>query len=172
MLDDVQQAVLAPLSANEKKTFVRLLANLTWPDRAGITVNGMKPGSDSSNARRARSAWRDLVAVLWTAAFLACLLVPGSISFLADLPAPVLVALAVAGLISIRRVAVKAVAYGRVIPRARRNRLDLVKNLGRRPALGLAVLTYEVGAFVSSSVNHRLKYLASVKVSSRIGCPF
>lgn len=85
---------------------------------------------------------------------------------------PVLAAVAVAGLISARRVIVKGVAYARVIPRARRNRLDLVKHLVRRPALGVAALTYEVAAFVSSSVDHRLKYLASAKVSSRIGCPF
>lgn len=120
----------------------------------------------------ARSAGRDLVAVLWAAAFLAYVMVPGSIGFVTNLPVPVLAVIAVVGLISIRRVIVKALAYARVIPRARRNHLDLVKNLVRRPAIGIADLTYEIAAFVSSSVDHRLKYLASAKVSSRIGCPF
>lgn len=132
----------------------------------------MKSGSDPSIARQARNAGRDLAAVGWTAVLLAYLFVPGSISFITNLPAPVLAAMAVAGLLSVRKVIVKAVAYARIITRARRNRLDLVKNLVRRPALGVAVLTYEVGAFVSSSVDHRLKYLASAKVSSRIGCLF
>ena len=113
-----------------------------------------------------------MVAVLWVVAVLAYLLVPGSIGFIAGLPTAVLLAVAVIVLVSIRKVVAKAIAYARVIPRARRNRLDLVKNLIRRPAIGLAVLTYEGAAFMSSSVDHRLKYLASAKVSSRIGCPF
>lgn len=132
----------------------------------------MESASANAKARRARSVWRDVVAVLWAAAFLAYLFVPGSISFVTSAPTPILVAIALAALISIRRVIVKGAAYARVIPRARRNRLDLVKHLVRRPAIGIADATYEVAAFLSSSVDHRLKYLASSKVSSRIGCPF
>jgi hypothetical protein len=125
-----------------------------------------------STARRARSAWRDLVAVLWSIALIGYLLVPGSLDVLAGLPLPVLAAIVVAGLVGARHVIVKGIAYGRVIMRARRNRLDLVKHLVRRPAIGIADATYEIAAFVSSSLHHRYKYLASAKVSSRVGCPF
>ena len=132
----------------------------------------MTAGTDSSTARRVRSVWRDVVAALWAIALIAYLLVPGSISLVVNLPAPVLAAIAVAAVAGARKVIVKAIAYGRVITRARRNRLDLVKHLVRRPAIGIADATYEIAAFVSSSIDHRLKYLASAKVSSRIGCPF
>lgn len=66
----------------------------------------------------------------------------------------------------------KLVAYGRVLPRARRNRWDLARYLVRRPALLLAVGTYETAVLVSSTVDARLKQLAALKVSSRVGCPF
>lgn len=137
-----------------------------------LLSTAMEAGAGTSEVRHARSAWRDLVAVLWAAALLAYFVVPGSISFVTDLPAPALAAIAIAGLISVRKVIVKAAGYARIITRARRNRLDLVRYLVRRPALGIADLTYEVAALLSSSVDHRLKYLASAKVSSRIGCPF
>jgi hypothetical protein len=125
-----------------------------------------------STPRRARSAWRDLVALLWSLALLGYLLVPGSLDAVAGLPVPVLAVIAVAVVVGARHVIVKGIAYARVITRARRNRLDLVKHLARRPAIGIADATYEVAAFVSSSLHHRYKYLASAKVSSRIGCPF
>jgi hypothetical protein len=110
--------------------------------------------------------------VLWALALIGYLLVPGSSSFVAGLPSPVLVVIAVVAVVGARHAIVKGAAYGRVITRARRNRLDLVKHLVRRPAIGIADATYEIAAFASSSVHHRLKYLASAKVSSRIGCPF
>lgn len=66
----------------------------------------------------------------------------------------------------------KAVAYGRVLPRARRNRTDLVRHLGRRPWLLAGNLSYESGLFLSSSVGSDLKQLAQLRTSSLIGCYF
>jgi hypothetical protein len=63
-------------------------------------------------------------------------------------------------------------AYAVVFKSAKRNRLDLVRFLVRRPALLAAVQTYEAAIFVSSRVDNRTKCLASVKTSSLIGCPF
>lgn len=66
----------------------------------------------------------------------------------------------------------KVLAYARVLPRGRRNRTDLVRHLWRRPALGVAIAGYESAVFASGRVDSRLKALAALKVSSRIGCPF
>ena len=66
----------------------------------------------------------------------------------------------------------KVRAYARTLPKARRNRLDLVRYLIRRPAILLAVGAYETAGFVSGRVDFRVKALASVKASSMIGCPF
>ena len=66
----------------------------------------------------------------------------------------------------------KLKAYAAVLPNAKRNRLDLVRFLARRPALLLAVGGYEGAVLVSSSVDSRIKALASVKTSSLIGCPY
>ena len=66
----------------------------------------------------------------------------------------------------------KLAAYGRVAPRARRHRTDLLRYLGRRPALLAAVGGYESALLISSSVDNRLKALADLKVASRVGCPF
>lgn len=63
-------------------------------------------------------------------------------------------------------------AYARVLPKANRNRSDLVRYLARRPAILLAVAGYEAAGFVSGRVDNRIKALASVKASSMIGCPF
>lgn len=70
------------------------------------------------------------------------------------------------------RLAEKLAAYGRVLPRARRNRTDLVRYVGRRPALLAAIGVYEGALMLSSSVDNRLKALVELKVSSRVGCPF
>jgi hypothetical protein len=70
------------------------------------------------------------------------------------------------------RLTEKLVAYGRVVPKARRHRTDLLRYLVRRPALLTANGLYEGALFVSSSVDSRLKALAELKVSSRVGCPF
>ena len=66
----------------------------------------------------------------------------------------------------------KILAYAKVLPKARRNRLDLMGYLARRPAILLAVGGYEAATFVSGRVDSRVKALASVKASSMIGCPF
>lgn len=63
-------------------------------------------------------------------------------------------------------------AYLQVLPRARRNRGDLFRYLVRRPALLLAVSTYESAMVASNRVDSRLKALAQIKASGLIGCPF
>ena len=63
-------------------------------------------------------------------------------------------------------------AYGRVLPKARRNRTDAVRYLIRRPAIMAAVGTYETAVLFSNRVDTRVKALAGIKASSRIGCPF
>ena len=67
---------------------------------------------------------------------------------------------------------VKLRAYARVLPKANRNRFDLLRYLARRPATLLAVAAYEAAGFISGRVDSRIKNLASVKASSMIGCPF
>lgn len=66
----------------------------------------------------------------------------------------------------------KMIAYARVLPRARRNRLDAMRYLIRRPALLGAVAAYEGAVLFSNRVDGRVKALAQVKTSSLIGCPF
>jgi alkylhydroperoxidase family enzyme len=71
-----------------------------------------------------------------------------------------------------RRLLTKLQAYGRVLPKGRRNRTDLVRWLVRRPPLLAAVGTYEVALAVSSRVDSGLKQLAQLRVAALIGCPF
>lgn len=59
-----------------------------------------------------------------------------------------------------------------VVVRARRNRLDLIRFLIRRPALLAGVASYETGLLLSSRADARWKALTSVKTSALIGCPF
>jgi hypothetical protein len=66
----------------------------------------------------------------------------------------------------------KLLAYVKVLPRGRRNRTDLVGWMIRRPALLGAIGTYESAVLVSGRMPTTLKALASLKVSSRVGCPF
>lgn len=61
--------------------------------------------------------------------------------------------------------------YARILPRAKRNRIDLARWLVRRPALFAAVYAYEA-VLVTNGVDPRLKYLASLKASSLAGCPY
>ncbi len=61
--------------------------------------------------------------------------------------------------------------YARILPRARRNRADLLRHLVRRPALLAAVNGYEVAMLASNRVDGRLKALVQIKVGL-IGCPF
>jgi hypothetical protein len=60
----------------------------------------------------------------------------------------------------------------RVLSKARRNRTDLHRYLMRRPLLLMAMNGYEAAVLASNRVEPRLKYLASVKTSSLVGCPF
>lgn len=66
----------------------------------------------------------------------------------------------------------KIAAEIKVLARARRNRLDLLRFLVRRPAILGAVAAYETALVVSSRADTNLKLLAQVKTSSLIGCPF
>ena len=63
-------------------------------------------------------------------------------------------------------------AYARVLRRAKRNRIDLVKHLVRRPALLGAVGAYEAAVMFSNRANVRVKYLACTRASSLVGCPY
>jgi alkylhydroperoxidase family enzyme len=66
----------------------------------------------------------------------------------------------------------RLLGYARIARGARRNRSDYYRWLVRRPALLLAVNTYEAAVLASNRVEPRLKYLASLKASSLVGCPF
>jgi hypothetical protein len=66
----------------------------------------------------------------------------------------------------------KILAELRVLPRASRNRTDLLRYLIRRPALLAAVGVYETGLLLSSRAETRLKMLAGIRASSLVGCPF
>jgi alkylhydroperoxidase family enzyme len=65
-------------------------------------------------------------------------------------------------------------AYARILPRARPDRptTDAFWLLARRPALLAAIGGYETATLMSNRLDPRLKYLALLKTSSRIGCPF
>jgi alkylhydroperoxidase family enzyme len=64
-------------------------------------------------------------------------------------------------------------AYGRVLLRTRYSGLpDLVRLLGRRPAIMAGVAAYETGLMASGRLEPRLKALASVKTGALVGCPF
>ena len=68
------------------------------------------------------------------------------------------------------RILAKLRAYSTLRPR--RNYLDFIRYLVRRPALMFAVQTYETAVILSNRVEPRYKQLVSVKASSLIGCPF
>ncbi len=55
---------------------------------------------------------------------------------------------------------------------ARRNRMDLVGWIGRRPWVLLAVGFYETALLLSNRVDPRLKELAELKAASLVGCEF
>jgi hypothetical protein len=63
-------------------------------------------------------------------------------------------------------------AYAKVLPRANRNRTEIAGLYARRPLLGLGVGAMEMGELLSGKVDIRFKALASLKTSTRIGCPF
>jgi AhpD family alkylhydroperoxidase len=60
----------------------------------------------------------------------------------------------------------------RVLARARRNRLDLVRALGRRPQLLVGTAVYEVSIALSAKVDMRLKILAELKVAALVSCEY
>ena len=63
-------------------------------------------------------------------------------------------------------------AYATVLPRAKWGQTELLRLYARRPGLGLGVGAMETVELLSGKVDVRLKALASLKTSSRIGCPF
>jgi alkylhydroperoxidase family enzyme len=65
-------------------------------------------------------------------------------------------------------------AYGRVLPRARPDAAttEAFRGLVRRPALLAATSGYEIATLVSNRLDPRVKYLAVLKTSQRIDCPF
>jgi hypothetical protein len=63
-------------------------------------------------------------------------------------------------------------AYRAIAPRGRRNRTDALRFLFRRPALLAAIGGYETAVLVSNRVELRLKYLATLRASGIVGCPF
>jgi AhpD family alkylhydroperoxidase len=60
----------------------------------------------------------------------------------------------------------------RVLARARRNRLDLLGALARRPQLLLGTGAHELGIALSARVDPRLKKLAELKVAALVTCEF
>ncbi len=60
----------------------------------------------------------------------------------------------------------------RVLARARRNRLDLVRALARRPQLLVGTGLYELAIALSASVEPRLKILAELKAAALVSCEF
>ena len=66
----------------------------------------------------------------------------------------------------------KIVTEVRVLSKAKRNRMDVLRYLLRRPTLLAAMVGYETALLLSSQAETRLKVLAQVKASALIGCPF
>jgi AhpD family alkylhydroperoxidase len=59
-----------------------------------------------------------------------------------------------------------------ILFKARRNRVDLMKALARRPQLLLGTLMYEVAVMCSARVDARLKILAELKVAAIVACEY
>ena len=68
------------------------------------------------------------------------------------------------------RIATRLKAYATLRPR--RNQFDFLRYLWRRPAVAVAISTYETAILLSNKTEARYKHLAALKASSRIGCPF
>ena len=68
------------------------------------------------------------------------------------------------------RITTKLRAYAAL--RARRNHFDFLRYVVRRPAIGMAISTYEAAIILSNKTEGRYKQLAAIKASSLIGCPF
>lgn len=59
-----------------------------------------------------------------------------------------------------------------ILLKARRNRLDLVRALVRRPQLLVGTALYEVAIGLSARVEARLKILAELKVAALVACEY
>ena len=59
-----------------------------------------------------------------------------------------------------------------VFRQARRNRLDLVRALARRPQLAFGTVAFELAVATSARVDSRLKILAELKTASIIACEY
>ena len=66
----------------------------------------------------------------------------------------------------------KLAVYAKVLPRARRNRTDLMRWMVRRPVLLGAIGVYETSVILSNRVDSRVKAFAGLKASMQAGCPF
>ncbi len=66
----------------------------------------------------------------------------------------------------------RLLAYARIMRKANRNQTDAVKYLARRPALATAIGAFEMATMFSNRTDLRLKYLAGMRASALIGCPF
>lgn len=60
----------------------------------------------------------------------------------------------------------------RVLAKARRNRLDLLRALVRRPQLLVGTGVYELAIALSARVDPRLKILAELKAAALVSCEF
>lgn len=63
-------------------------------------------------------------------------------------------------------------AFAVVVPKARRNRADLISWLVRRPQLLAATSAFEIAVLASARVPTRLKTLAELKAASLVTCEF
>lgn len=62
--------------------------------------------------------------------------------------------------------------YLGVLPRARRNRTDLLRHLSRRPQLLAATAGYELALVASARMPARLKVLAELKAATLVTCEY
>src|SRR6266536_169567 len=62
--------------------------------------------------------------------------------------------------------------YVQVLPASRRNRLDLLRWLCRRPQILVGTATYEMALLGSARVDPRLKQLAELKAAALFTCEF
>src|SRR6266498_5790491 len=62
--------------------------------------------------------------------------------------------------------------YVQVLPASRRNRLDLLRWLCRRPQILVGTATYEMALLGSARVDPRLKQLAELKAAALVACEF
>lgn len=59
-----------------------------------------------------------------------------------------------------------------ILRKAKRNRLDLVKALARRPQLAFGTMAMEIGVATCARVDPKLKILAELKAASIVACEY